>query len=109
MFALVQSGEETIVNATTYDHVMKGESAPSRQLLAELEALGGSGGGKVAVGNGTAFGGGLEGLKEVGKEKEPIHLRKRDGKVRGGGLLLDDDMSVEGNVFVRRGLDDLGI
>ena len=109
MFALVQSGEETVVNATTYDHVMKGESAPSRQLLAELEALGGSGGDKVAVGNATAFGGVLEGLKEVGKDKEPIHLRKRDVKVRGGGSMLDEVTGVEGNVFVRRGLDDLGI
>lgn len=108
-FALVGTGGETIVDATTYDDVVDGESAPSRQLLAELEAIGGLGKGKVPTMNATAYGNVLEGLREDGREKEPVHLRRRGGKVRGGGFLLDRVTGVEGDGFIRRGLHDLGI
>lgn len=74
---------ETIVNATTYDTVLEGESAPARLLLAELERIG-----KPVV-NATSYGGVLEGEKESEKEKDPIHLKKRSGKVRGSGLMQE--------------------
>ena len=109
MFALMESEGRVVVNATTYDNVMEGESAPSRQLLAELEALAQADKGKVNLGNGTGFGGVLEGEKEKGEQKDAIHLRRREGKMRGSGFLRDDGTSVESDGFFRRGLHDLGI
>ena len=82
-FALMESGGEAIVNASTYDEVLQGESAPARKLLAELEDV-------EEERNGTAYGSGLDGLRESGEEKEPIHLRKRGGKGREGGLMRED-------------------
>lgn len=82
-FTLDEGGVETIVNATTYDTVLEGESAPARLLLAELERIG-----KPVV-NATSYGGVLEGEKESEKEKDPIHLKKRGGKVRGSGLMQE--------------------
>lgn len=104
-FALEESGGETIVDATTYENVVDGESAPSRQLLAELEAVAK---GKLAMANATAYGNVLEVLKETGEEKDPIHVKKRGGKMRRGGLMRDDVTGGEGDGFSRRGLHDLG-
>ena len=98
-----------VVNATTYDNVVEGESAPSRQLLAELEAVEQAHKGKVGVGNGTGFGGVLEGEKEMGEQKDPIHLRRREGKMRGGGFLRDHGQGVDSDGFIRRGLRHLGV
>lgn len=112
LFALVEGGREMIVNASTYDAVVAGESAPARHLLAELQAaVGGLGGGKLGVGNATASGGGgVDGLRGVGKGREPIHLRRRGGMVRGGGMGRHDVGGIEGDGFVRRrGLRDLGV
>lgn len=81
MFMLDEGGVETIVNATTFDAVVKGESAPARLLLAELEGIG------RPIANATTSGGGLERLKETEKQKDPIHLKKRGGKMRGSGLI----------------------
>lgn len=87
MFRVVEGGGEVIVNASTYDSVVEGESKPERVLLEELEAAvqkqkdEGMGG----LGNGTGFGGVLDGEKELGKQREPIHLRRREGKMRGVG------------------------
>lgn len=108
-FALLENGRETIVNVSTYDAFLAEESASSRKLLAELEGIGGLGAGNVSVGNATAFGNGLEGLKGIGKEKEPIHLRRREGKMRGSGFMQDEVKGVEGHRYVRRALADLGI
>ena len=94
-FALVENGAETIVDASTYDRVLQGESAPSRKLLAELVAK------PIPKPNATAYGNSFEGLKEHEEETEPIHLRKRGGKVRGEGLMRDD---VTGGGFLRRGV-----
>lgn len=102
-FALGESGGETIVDATTYENVVGGESAPSRQLLAELEAVAK---GKHAMANATAYGNVLEVLKETGEEKDPIHVKKRGGKMRRGGLMRDDVTGVENDGFSRRGLHD---
>lgn len=78
-FALMGAGGgETIVNASVYDDVLQGESAPSRALL-ELVAE------PKPEPKATAHGHSLERLKEHEEEKEPIHLRKRGGKVRGEG------------------------
>lgn len=111
LFALVEGGRETVVNASTYDAVVAGESAPARHLLAELQAaVGGLGGGKLGVGNATASGGGVDGLRGMGKGREPIHLRRRGGMVRGSRMRQDDVGGVEDNRFVRRrGLGDLGV
>ena len=81
MFMLDRGGVETIVDAAAYDAVMKGESGPARLLLAELQGIG------KPVANASASGGGLEGLKETGKVKDPIHLRKRAGKMRRSGMM----------------------
>ncbi len=97
-FAIIESGKETIVNASTYEEVVQGESAPARKLLAELEGL-------EKGKNGTAYGSVLDGLRESGEEKEPIHLRKRGEKVRGGGLMRE---RVTGEGYIRRELHDLG-
>ncbi len=100
-FALMESGGETIVNASTYDEIVQGESAPARKLLAELEGL-------EKAKNGTAYGSVLDKLRVSGEEKEPIHLRKRGGKARGGGLMRERVTGVQGEVYIRRGLHDLG-
>lgn len=109
LFELTESGRQEVVNASTYDDVVEGESAPSRQLLAELEALAHANKGKVKVGNGTVYGGVLEGEKEKGEQKDPIHLRKREGKMRGGGFLRDERQGVDSDGFIRTGLRDLGV
>lgn len=103
-FLLVENGQETIVNATTYDVAVDGQSAPARKLLAELEPVG-----KLPMANATAYGNASEELKGSGKEKEPIHLRKREGAIRRGGLVPDGVTGVEGDAFVPRGLDDLRV
>lgn len=97
------------MNVSTYDAFLAEASTSSRKLLAELEGIGGLSAGNVSVGNATAFGNGLEGLKGIGKEKEPIHLRRREGKTRGGGYMQDEVTGVEGHRYVRRALADLGI
>ena len=92
------------MNVSAYDAFLAGQSAPSRMLLAELEHLGEKGAGA----NASALGAGVEGLKGGGgKEKEPIHLRRREGKVRRGGFMQGGVAGVEGDGFVRRGLDGL--
>ena len=108
-FALLENGGETIVNASTYENAVGGESAPERVLLAELEAVAQADKAKVALGNGTVYGGVLEGEKETGEQKDPIHLRKRVGKMRGGGFMRDDGTGVESDGFIRRTLDDQAI
>ena len=94
-FALVENGAETIVDASVYDRVLQGESAPSRKLLAEFVAK------PIPKPNATAYGNSFEGLKEHEEETEPIHLRKRGGKVRGEGLMRGD---VTGGGVIRRGV-----
>lgn len=108
MFRLVEGGGQVVVNASTYDRVLQGESAPERLLLEELEAVELKDKGKGAVGNGTGFGGVLAGEKEMGEQKEPIHLRRREGKMRGGGFLRDEGMGGGGDGFIPRELD-LGV
>ena len=79
------NGAETIVNATTYD--VKEANAASRKLL---EPLARPAKGKVAAGSESIHGNALVGLKETGKLKEPIHMRKRERKRRRGRLIRDD-------------------